>query len=108
VSRSARPGTGAHRHDHGISDDLARPQVHNFFGTQSKFGQDCYGILPPFRRGRTQGIGVLTQRERLADELDGAEHGVLYRLGHAQMLHLRIIEHLIDGVNGATGYPSPF
>jgi hypothetical protein len=47
---------------------------------------------------------VSTQRERLAYELDGAKHGVLYRLGHAQMLPLRTVEHLIGGVNGPAGY----
>ena len=105
MSRSARPGTGAHRHDHGISDDLAAPQARDLLGTEPQFGQDCHGILPPFRRGCTQRIGVSTQGERLADKLNRAKHGVLYRLGHAQMLHLRIVEHLIDGVNGSTGYP---
>ena len=91
---------GARRHDYSTSDDIAGPQAHDLLGTEPQLGQDSLGILPPLRRGHTQRIGVSTQRARLAYKLDGAKHGVLYRLGHAQMLHLRIVAHLIDGVPG--------
>ena len=36
--------------------------------------------------------------------MNGAKHGVLYRLYHTQMLHLRIVEYLIYSVNRPAGY----
>ena len=86
-----------------ISDDLAGSQARDLLSTEPKLDQDCRSILAPLRRSCTQRIGMSTQRERLTHQMNGAKHGVLYRLCHAQMLHLRIFEHLIDSVNGSAG-----
>jgi hypothetical protein len=103
MRRRGRRAMERGRTDTTISDDLAGSQARDLLGTEPQFAQDCHGILPPLRRSCTQRIGMSTQRERLTHQMNGAKHGVLYRLGHPQMLHLWIVEYLIDSVNGPAG-----
>jgi hypothetical protein len=65
--------------------------------------QDGIGILAPLRRRRAQLVIVSAQGEGLTDQLDIAQDGTGHGLGHTEVFDLRVVEHLINRINGAAG-----
>ena len=85
--------------------DLPSLQILDFLGGETQLAQHLGGVLTARRGGRSQLAAVAAEGERLADQFDIAKFRVMDGLRHGEMLHLRVLEDLIDGVNGSTRYP---
>src|SRR2546423_15664349 len=68
-------------------------------------GKDLVGVLTELRRWPVLGgLRRVGEVDRLADHLDIAELWMPHALGNAEMLHLRLGECLVDGVDRPAGH----
>src|SRR6266404_6325728 len=82
------------------SNDAAGAQAFDGFVVEAQARQHIVCVLAEFRAG-TELLGLRRGAEidRLADDLDVAELGMMDRLGDAEMLDLRLGEGLVDAVD---------
>src|SRR4051794_38136551 len=84
----------------------ARTQTRDAFRIVANSREDLIGVLAELRRRPVLGrLRRLREVDRLADHLDVSELGMAHGLGNAEMLHLRLGEGLIDGIDRPAGYP---
>src|SRR5262249_43855677 len=70
----------------------------------AQLAKDLIGMLTVRRRRLADRARSARQRRRHALDADLAALGMAHRLGHAEMLDLRIVEHLLDVVDRAGGH----
>ena len=84
-----------------LSHDLIPPQRADLVLGKLELGQNLVGLFTELRRPRRHLAWRTRQREGLADQANVAAFGVRHVLGDAEMLHLRIREHLVDRIDRA-------
>src|SRR6478752_1187807 len=81
-------------------------QRRNFLGLEAELLEHHVGVFTDPWRMRDQPARRARQRHRLADQLHQRFVLLLHALRDAEMLHLRVSEHLIDGIDRPGGHAS--
>src|SRR5262249_24781962 len=84
-----------------VLHDLAPPQAGNHLVVVAERTQHLVGMLAALGR-RIAGVARRAgELDRLVDDLDIAELGMVDAGGHAEVTHLRVLEHLVHLVDRA-------
>src|SRR5712664_2803504 len=87
--------------------NLFLPQLLDLSLVVTQGSKDLGGVLPQLRRRGREGRRRTRELHRLVDDADLAELRALHADRGADVLHLRVGEHLVDGVDRAAGDFAP-
>src|SRR5206468_2163983 len=88
------------RHSH----HLALSQLRDLIAAKTKFREHLFGLLAELRRARRHRAWRARQGHGLADQLNVPVLVIGHMLRDAEMFDLRILEHLVDGINRTAGH----
>src|SRR5439155_15934592 len=86
------------------SHHLPLAQHRDLAAGKTEFLQHLFGLLAEFRRARRHRAWRARQGHGLADQLNVPVLVIGHVLRDAEMLDLRILEHLVDGIDRTTGH----